>query len=203
MAMQLRAALQQNLDDAIRQRRRVINALPTLASIQVDEAVIHHPDSDLPGLCYTHFAGRKHQPPCAQMSIALDPDQLLRDRWLWEPPPPPARLGTTLFCALVEAGRLLGGTDVAREKVVDLLRHFGPDRRPDSYHGGRSPSPTAEQARVATAIATCLVHLIDPKAVPRDIRAFVYPLAGAQAPRRLRPASGYGLAHGQPLRKIA
>ena len=202
MAMQLRATLQQDLENDIRQRRRVHNALPELDTIQVDDALVYHPDPDLHGLCYAFFAGRKHQPPCAQLMIALDPDRLWHERWLWEPPPP-GRLGTVMYCAVIETGRLLGGTDAARDKTVDLLHFFGPKRKRDSYHGGRSPSPTAEQARVATAIATCLAHLIDPKAASRDLRAFCYPLAGAQAPRSLRPASGYRASHGRELRRSA
>lgn len=202
MAMQLRATLQQDLENDIRQRRRVHNALPNLDSIQVDDALVYHPDPDLNGLCYAFFAGRKHQPPCAQLMIALDPDRLWHERWLWEPPPD-RRFNTAMNCALLQTSKLLGGTDDARKKMIDMLKYFGATRGDDSYHGGRSPSPTAEQARVATAIATCLAHLIDPKAASRDLRVFCYPLAGAQAPRSLRPASGYRASHGRELRRSA
>lgn len=201
MTLLSRAEQTEELDAVIRQRKRIINALPVLDSIRVDNAVLHA--ADLNGLCYAYFPGKEHRAPCALLAIALDTDRLPQDRWRWEAPPSPKRLGTVLFKALYNAATNLGRATQPVESLMQEMGKFGAIRTPGTYTRHRVPKPTAEQARVADAVAQCLVHLVDPTPEDSAIRAIHHDLADAQPAIHLRPVRGYGAVYEPELRRAA
>ena len=201
MTILSRADQTEELDAVIRQRKRIINALPVLDSIRVDSAVLHA--ADLNGLCYAYFPGKENRAPCALLAIALDTDRLPQDRWRWEAPTSPGSLGTVLFKALYDAATNLGRATQPVQSLMQEMRKFGAIRTPGTYTRLRAPKPTAEQARVADAVAQCLVHLVDTTPEDSAIRAIHHDLADAQPVVHLRPVRGYGAVYEPELRRAA
>ncbi len=200
MVIPSRAELLRKLDQERTARLRVLQALPSLDTILIDPDLVTAPD--LTGLCYAYFEGHARNKPCALLAIALDPTVLPVARWREEAPPSPPRLDTAIGAALAETTKRLGRSRDLGLRLAMELRKLGIDRHPRTFLRDRPLSPTAEEERVAEALARCLAHLHDPQ--PLDaLPAFVYPLPGANLAQSSRTPPGYAGGHEHHLRLAA
>lgn len=210
------------LDDLLRYvaaKQNLVNeivfALPNILSIHVDpELVTAH---SLDGLCFAHWDGWVRREIPSLISIALRPERLRQDRWLYERPVCPERLRRSLSVALLrtdenlakQVGAVGRDADVSQALAKKLLE-LGIVRDPDTYGRRRNLAELSPmQERVAEALTLCLTqHFSDPNTPTANgilIPSYARGLDCANRFRGSRPRPGYSGGHGttDTLRRAA
>lgn len=192
MAMLTRDQLLREIEARRLHDRRLLAALPSLPTIQVDPDL---PEAaDLSGLCFAFWEGHEHRDPPALLALALDPAKLPTDRWLFERPAN-APKSTLINATLVRTVARLGRSVEMGRHLMASLRPFGIKRDERTYIRDRPPSLSALQEHTAEALARCLCQLFGPNPPSAPIHFQRYPLGCAENPSRPRTAVCYCVRH--------